>query len=64
MALAELREAGWEGDGKPMIGLVPEANEDGWPRNRIVTVKQQNNGTVWIRSPCPLPWLDEHEVSP
>jgi hypothetical protein len=61
---AELRaaEAGWEGDIRnwrngPFVAPLPVNYGDGTIRYMIAW-KQDNNGTTFVASPFPLPWLE------
>jgi hypothetical protein len=57
-ALEAARKVGWEGDFRegPFVSVLPD------PDNMGTTVyvgwKQDNNGTTFIVSPFPLPYLD------
>tara|TARA_Y100001938_G_scaffold139920_1_gene207426 strand:- start:518 stop:874 length:357 start_codon:yes stop_codon:yes gene_type:complete len=57
-ALDGFREAGWEGDYSegPFFFAVPRVEvEMAWG----VIVKQNNNGTTFVASPYPFPWLEQ-----
>jgi hypothetical protein len=56
-----IKRAGWEGDGRWKFSAVPGDSDDvntKW----VFLVKQDNNGTTWIASPYPLPWLEDLRV--
>lgn len=68
--LDEFREAkeaarakGWEGDyrgeGRPRVLFLPGAGSN-CAFQHAFAWKQDNNGTTFIISPYPLPWLDDY----
>lgn len=55
-ALGAARNVGWEGDIRegPLISAIPSADGD---VRYIIAWKQDNNGTTFVATPYPLPWL-------
>ena len=53
-------EAGWEGDIRegPYVTVVPDG-ESGGLSPVIIAWKQDNNGTTFVASPFPLPWVSK-----
>ena len=49
---------GWEGDfsNGPFISAIPAVHGEGYSEF-LIAWKQNNNGTTFIASPFPLPWL-------
>lgn len=52
--------AGWEGDVSqgPFVTVVPEVPGTYSTPPVIIAWKQKNNGTSFVASPFPLPWLE------
>lgn len=55
-AKAEASAAGWEGDlrHEPVVFWIPDDTEFSYG----FILKQDNNGTTYVVSPVPLPWLE------
>lgn len=52
----------WEGDGYWRVSSLPNPE---WSCSEFLfSVKQLNNGSVFIASPFPLPWLQEYQDFP
>ena len=54
------RQIGWEGDVAigPRVSMLPA--DDFKPAPFIIAWKQSNNGSTFVASPFPLPWLSEY----
>lgn len=50
------RQAGWEGDGKARVTVIPMQDV---VCEIVIAIKQSNNGTTFIVSPVEMPWLGE-----
>ena len=52
----------WEGDIKsgPVIFAIPDPDCASYREGFVW--KQHNNGTSFIASPCPIPWLEEYRL--
>ena len=48
------RAAGWEGDGKARVTVIPMQDV---VCEIVIAIKQANNGTTFIVSPVEMPWL-------
>lgn len=53
----------WEGDVScgPFIFAIPDPDNVSW--KTAFFWKQHNNGTSFIASPCPIPWLEEYRLN-
>lgn len=58
---ARCREKGWQGDGIFQVMWLPPLLGVGLPNLGcyVLVVKQNEDGTAWLASPIPLPWLEE-----
>lgn len=52
---------GWEGDGWPDGWYVSALPTGEVGPDLLIAVKQRNNGTVYLLSPVPLPWIEEYQ---
>lgn len=56
-----VKKTDWEGDvNQEGVGVLP-SDQEGSPYYYVI-VKQQNNGTTYIVSEIPLPWLKDCSV--
>lgn len=53
----------WEGDVRsgPFVFAIPDPDNASY-REAFVW-KQRNNGTSFIASPCPIPWLEHYRLN-